>query len=61
MKHKPYAHNKVRCVEGAFAGLVFPNVTAAATAIGCGKSAMCNHLNGRFPAVRGMKFERVVE
>lgn len=51
-----YSRTAIRCIE---LGTVYANLTAAADAIGCGKSAMSNHLAGRFPHVRGLHFERV--
>jgi hypothetical protein len=54
--HKPYSRVKVRCVE---LGIVYDSAAAAAEAFNCGKSAMANHLAGRFPHLRGLHFERV--
>lgn len=53
-----YSRVQVRCIE---LGIVYPSLTHAAIAIGCGKSAMSNHLAGRFPHIRGLHFERVIE
>lgn len=53
---KPYTRCQIRCLDN---GTIYNNLTEAAAAVGCGKSAMCNHLAGRFPHIRGMKFERV--
>lgn len=54
--HKPYSRVKVRCVE---LGIVYNSAAEAAEAFNCGKSAMANHLAGRFPHLRGLHFERV--
>jgi len=57
-KHKPYTRNvKIKCNE---TGIVFDNITEASEMIGCGKSALCNHLAGRFPHVRGLTFTRLL-
>jgi hypothetical protein len=53
-----WSRTKIKCVES---GLIFDNLTEASKAMGCGKSAMSNHLAGRFPHLRGLHFERVVE
>lgn len=53
---KPYTRSKIRCIEN---GVIYNSLTEAAAAIDCGKSAMCNHLAGRFPHIRGLRFERV--
>lgn len=52
--HK-YKRVKVKCLE---TGVIYDSAAAACRAIGCGKSAMVNHLAGRFPDIRGMHFER---
>ena len=54
LSHK-YQRVKVQCLE---TGVVYDSASAAANAIGCGKSAMANHLAGRFPHVRGLHFKR---
>jgi hypothetical protein len=53
---KKYERVKIRCVD---TGEIFENLTEAAKAIGCGKSALSNHLSGRYPHVRGKKYERL--
>ena len=53
-----YERCKVRCVE---TGEVYESLSAAAYAVGCTRGTMSNHLNGRFPHVRGKHFERINE
>jgi len=50
-----YKRVKIKCVE---TGDIYDSSVAAARAVGCSKSAMANHLMGRFPHVRGLHFER---
>jgi len=51
-----YKRYQIRCID---TGFVFENAARAAEATGCGRSAMANHLSGRFPHIRGLRFERV--
>ena len=57
MTHKPWTRTPVHCID---LGITFDSAVEAAKFIGCGKSAMSNHLAGRFPHIRGMRFERVI-
>ena len=52
---RKYQRVKIECVE---TGQVFDSCAAACRAIGCGKSAMANHLAGRFPSLAGMHYKR---
>lgn len=54
--HQPYNRARVRCIE---TGIIYESVSHAASVIGCGRSAICNQLEGRFPHVRGYTFERL--
>ena len=47
---------QIMCVE---TGEIYDSAAAACHALGCGKSAMSNHLAGRFPHLRGKHFKRV--
>ncbi len=51
-----WQRTQVMCVE---TGEIYDSAAAACTALGCGKSAMSNHLSGRFPHLRGLHFKRV--
>ncbi len=55
---KPYERVKIECIE---TGLIFDSVTHAAEILGCGKSAIVNHLNRpeRFPHIRGVHLRRL--
>ncbi|MAK38181.1 MAG: hypothetical protein CMC15_18620 [Flavobacteriaceae bacterium] len=53
---KKYKRYKVRCIETEE---VFESAAAAAHSVNRGRSAMCNHLNGRFPDLAGKTFERI--
>lgn len=53
---RKYRRYKVQCIETAE---IFDSAAAAAAAIGCGRSAMANHLAKRFPTVRGKRFRRI--
>lgn len=58
LSHAPWERGQVRCID---TGEIFESAAAAAHSIGCGRSAMSNHLSGRFPHIRGKRFERVAE
>lgn len=49
---------QVRCVE---TGTIYDSAAQAAHSLGCTRSTMSNHLNGRFPHIRGKHFEYVQE
>lgn len=55
-KHIPWTRTSVMCIE---TGEIFDSAQEAAEFIGCGKSAMSNHLSGRHPHVRGKHFKRI--
>jgi hypothetical protein len=57
-KFKKYDRVKVRCIE---TGIVYDSAAEAAFKLPCGRSAMSNHLAGRFPHIKGKHFERVEE
>lgn len=57
-KHEKYDRHRIKCVE---TGEIFESAAAAAHSLGCGRSAMSNHLSGRFPHIRGKHFVRIEE
>ena len=57
LSHK-WQRVKIKCLE---TGEIYDSAASAAHAVGCGKSAMSNHLSGRFPHIRGLRFERLYE
>lgn len=54
--HIPYTRTKIRCIE---TGVIYEGVVHAAKMLGCKKAAICNHLYGRFPSIRGVRLERI--
>lgn len=53
--HTPYRQCAVECVE---TGEIFESIAQASRIIGCSKSSMSNHLNGRFKTVKGKHYIR---
>lgn len=51
-------HNRgaVRCID---TGILYASAAAACRAISCTRCGMSNHLAGRAPHIRGLRFERV--
>lgn len=55
-RHEPWDRVAILCITN---GRTFESLTEAAKAIGVSKSTLSNHLAGRSPHVRGLKFVRV--
>ena len=53
---RKYKRVKIKCIE---TGEIFESASHAAASVGCGKSAMSNHLAGRYEHIRNLHFERV--
>lgn len=53
MQKNNYKTGKIVCLE---TGIVYESASELARILGCSKSAISNHLAGRFPHIRGKHF-----